>query len=79
MSSAIKIVKCLQDDFESSKELDMYLQFNFVLRDVSAFLVDGDYHWSQIAANKSAPAHLNYAILLPVIDNCGVTLKVEQV
>lgn len=68
-----------KDDFESSKELDMYLQFNFVLRDVSAFLVDGDYHWSQIAANKSAPAHLNYAILLPVIDNCGVTLKVEQI
>ncbi|XWS62075.1 hypothetical protein CRYUN_Cryun07bG0179900 [Craigia yunnanensis] len=35
-----------QDDYAhaSSEELDLYLQFDLVLSDVSAFLVDGDYH-----------------------------------
>lgn len=58
----------------------MYLQFNLILRDVSAFLVDGDYHWGQVSANKSsASANLNFVSFLPVIDNCGAILKLQQV
>ncbi|POO03120.1 Vacuolar protein sorting-associated protein [Trema orientale] len=73
-----------EDEFGSSKELDMYLQFNLVLRDVSAFLVDGDYHWGQVGqvpANKSSSssANLNHVSFLPVIDNCGAILKLQQI
>lgn len=72
----------MQDDHESasSEELDMYLQFNLILSDVSAFLVDGDYCWSQIPLNKyTGSANLNGVSFLPVIDNCGVILKLQQV
>lgn len=81
ISSIISAPKyLLQDDYGSSKELEMYLQFNVILRDVSAFLVDGDYHWSQDPANKSSgSSHLDYVNFLPVIDNCGVILKLQQV
>lgn len=73
-------MNCLQDEFGSSKDLDMYLQFNLVLRDVSAFLVDGDYHWGQAPVNKpSASAKLNYVSFLPVIDNCGAIIQLQQV
>ncbi|XP_062073801.1 uncharacterized protein LOC133778015 isoform X2 [Humulus lupulus] len=69
-----------EDEFGSSKELDMYLQFNLVLRDVSAFLVDGDYHWGEVSANKySTSSRSNYVSLLPVIDNCGAMLKLQQI
>ncbi|KAM6557396.1 hypothetical protein CsatB_004415 [Cannabis sativa] len=69
-----------EDELGSSKELDMYLQFNLVLKDVSAFLVDGDYHWGEVPTKKhSTPAHSNYVSLLPVIDNCGAMLKLQQI
>ncbi|KAL5551261.1 hypothetical protein UlMin_001437, partial [Ulmus minor] len=69
-----------EDDFGSSRELDMYMQFNLVLSDVSAFLVDGDFHWSQIPPNKPAvSANLNLVNFLPVIDKCGVVLKLQQI
>lgn len=56
----------------------MYLQFDLVLSDVSAFLVDGEYHWSQTSMNKSfGSAHRSS--FLPVIDRCGVILKLQQV
>lgn len=58
----------------------MYLQFNLILSDVSAFLVDGDYCWSQVPLNNStAPANLNAVSFLPVIENCGVIIKLQQV
>lgn len=57
-------------DSYSSEEQDIYLNFNLVLSDVSAFLVDGDYHW-----NKTSDG-IN---LLPVIDKCGIALKLQQV
>lgn len=72
----------MQDELESrsSQELDMYLQFNLILSDVSAFLVDGDYSWSQVPWNKSSgPANLNAVSFLPVIENCGVIVKLQQV
>ncbi|KAA8517176.1 hypothetical protein F0562_017469 [Nyssa sinensis] len=71
-----------QDDCELSPpdEMNMYLQFDLVLSDVSAFLVDGDYRWSETALNRSAgSAQLNVVSFLPVIDKCGVILKLQQV
>lgn len=72
----------LQDDYArvSSEELDLYLQFDLVLSDVSAFLVDGDYHWSQTSLKKSAGSiNIDGVSFLPVIDKCGVILKLQQV
>lgn len=71
-----------QDDNELSSDegSDMYLQFNLGLSDVSAFLVDGDFHWSQtpltISSNSMEPANISF---LPVINKCGVILKLQQV
>lgn len=51
-----------------------------VLSDVSAFFVDGDYHWSQHTLKGSAHSSQSSIVsYLPVIDRCGVTLKLQQV
>jgi len=55
----------------------MYLGFDLVLSDVSAFLFDGDYHWSQVSLNKSA--HSANSSFFPIIDKCGVILQLQQV
>uniref|UniRef100_A0A2P2MGT2 Uncharacterized protein LOC105636609 n=3 Tax=Rhizophora mucronata TaxID=61149 RepID=A0A2P2MGT2_RHIMU len=71
-----------QDDYSSrsSQELDMYLQFDLVLSDISAFLVDGEYRWNQTILNKSANStHSNHVSFFPVIDKCGVILKLQQI
>ncbi|XWS38677.1 hypothetical protein CRYUN_Cryun19dG0151500 [Craigia yunnanensis] len=71
-----------QDDYAraSSEELDLYLQFDLVLSDVSAFLVDGDYHWSHTSLRKSvASTNIDGVSFLPVIDKCGVILKLQQI
>ncbi|XP_057978559.1 uncharacterized protein LOC131164992 isoform X2 [Malania oleifera] len=71
-----------QDDhgLDSPEDMDIYLQFDLVLSDVSAFLVDGDYHWGQIPLNKCAGSdHLVGVSYLPVIDKCGVILKLQQI
>lgn len=58
----------------------MYLQFDVVLADVSAFLVDGDYHWKQISSNESlASTQRSNASFLPVVDKCGVLVRLQQV
>lgn len=71
----------MQDDYERrSDELDIYLQFDLVLSDVSAFLVDGDYHWGQTSLRSYAnSAHTSGVSFLPVIDRCGVILRLQQV
>ncbi|XP_052881690.1 uncharacterized protein LOC108482794 [Gossypium arboreum] len=71
-----------QDDnaLTSPEELDLYSQFDLVLSDVSAFLVDGDYHWSQTSLKKSAAStNTDGLSFLPVIDKCGVILKLQQI
>ncbi|XVF52445.1 hypothetical protein PTKIN_Ptkin05aG0018700 [Pterospermum kingtungense] len=71
-----------QDDYVRvpSEELDLYLQFDLVLSDVSAFLVDGDYHWSQTSLKKSAAStSIDGVSFLPVIDKCGVILRLQQI
>lgn len=75
-------MKSLQDDPDhgSLEELDMYLQFNLVLSDVSAFLVDGDYFWGHSPSKNSAgSSNSNGVSLLPFIDKCGVILTFQQV
>lgn len=58
----------------------MYLQFDLVLSDVSAFLVDGDYHWSENPSNKyDVSASISGVGFLPLIDKCGVILRLQQV
>ncbi|MED6185793.1 hypothetical protein PIB30_060531 [Stylosanthes scabra] len=67
-----------KDDHEQeSTEGNMYLRFDLVLSDVSAFLFDGDYHWSQISLNNSAPS--TSSGFFPIIDKCGVILQLQQI
>ncbi|KAJ4777649.1 Pleckstrin (PH) domain-containing protein isoform 2 [Rhynchospora pubera] len=66
-------------DYDSAdEEEDMYLQFNLDLSDVSAFLVDGDYEWS-LSPVETGPNPLGSNILLPVIDKCGIVVKLQQI
>lgn len=72
----------MQDDNKRrpSEELNMYLQFDLVLSDISAFLVDGDYNWSQASLRKSADSGKSNGVsFLPVIDKCGVIVRLQQV
>ncbi|KAK7307747.1 hypothetical protein VNO77_41077 [Canavalia gladiata] len=62
---------------QESAEDNMYLRFDLVLSDVSAFLFDGDCHWSQISLNKSA--HSTRSGFFPIIDKCGVILQLQQI
>lgn len=58
----------------------MYFQFDLVLSDVSAFLVDGDYHWNQVIGDRTDGSSKSTVInFLPVIDKCGVIVKLQQV
>ncbi|KAL0326633.1 UNVERIFIED_CONTAM: hypothetical protein Sangu_1741300, partial [Sesamum angustifolium] len=71
-----------QDDAEyaSPEEANMYTQFDLVLRDVSAFLVDGDYSWSQASLSRvDGSSKYSFISFLPVIDKCGVFLKLQQI
>ena len=87
MNSSIRIIRDSQlksfitqdySDSDFAEEKDMYLQFNFVLSDVSAFLVDGDYHWTRTVPEESS-AGQNYCNFFPVIEKCGIALKLQQV
>lgn len=72
----------VQDDaeFASPDERNIYSQFDLVLRDVSAFLVDGDYHWSEAFSDRNdIVSNHNFISLLPVVDKCGVFVKLQQV
>ncbi|GAB4857735.1 hypothetical protein Ancab_015642 [Ancistrocladus abbreviatus] len=65
---------------DSTEEANLYLQFDLVLSDVSAFLVDGDYHWSSDPLNiSSTSSMLSGVCFLPVVDKCGVFIKLQQI
>ncbi|PIN17888.1 hypothetical protein CDL12_09445 [Handroanthus impetiginosus] len=67
-------------DYGSPEEINMYTQFNLVLRDVSAFLLDGDYSWSQAYLNRTnGSSKHSFVSFLPVVDKCGVFLKLQQI
>ncbi|XP_015084887.1 uncharacterized protein LOC107028368 [Solanum pennellii] len=75
------LVISTKDDSEivSPEEMNMYVQFDMVLSDVSAFLVDGDYYWSQTPTNGVGPSRSTFVTFLPVIDKCAVVLKLQQI
>lgn len=57
-----------------------FLKFHMVLSDVSAFLVDGNFIWSETHGSRFPNGSpLGGMTLLPVIDRCGVIIKLEQV
>ncbi|GMH29787.1 hypothetical protein Nepgr_031630 [Nepenthes gracilis] len=64
---------------DSTDEANLYLQFDLVLSDVSAFLVDGDYNWSIDPLTQSSASMLNGISFLPVVDKCGVFIKLQQI
>ncbi|KAJ7944655.1 pleckstrin-likey (PH) domain-containing protein [Quillaja saponaria] len=70
------IIRTQDDNKHESVEENMYLQFDLVLSDVSAFLFDGDYHWSQSPWSNSYPANVSF---LPIVDKCGVILQLQQI
>ncbi|KAK1261313.1 hypothetical protein QJS04_geneDACA008707 [Acorus gramineus] len=73
------LILSTQDYWESdlSDERDMYMQFNMILSDVSAFLIDGDYQWGPTPGLIDAkPCN---GVFMPVIDKCGVVVKLEQI
>lgn len=68
------------EEWGSPEEMDMYLQFDLVLSDVSAFLVDGEYRWDRSPPSSSpGSSHLGCVSYLPVIDKCAVILKLQQI
>ncbi|ERN15489.1 uncharacterized protein LOC18443778 [Amborella trichopoda] len=56
-----------------SLEEHLYLQFKLGLRDISAFLVDGDFNW------RESPSDWKQNRYLPVLDKCGIMLKLQQI
>ncbi|CAH9120085.1 unnamed protein product [Cuscuta europaea] len=71
-----------KDDSEcvSHEDMNMYVQFDLVLSDVSAFLVDGDYLWGQVLPTSiGGSSKSNMISCLPVIDKCGLFVKLQQI
>lgn len=64
---------------ESVEIMNLYLQFDMVLSDVSAFLVDGDYSWGEASSVGHHGSSKLSGVLLPVLDKCGVVLRLQQV
>lgn len=58
----------------------MFLKFKLELKDISAFLIDGDYSWGERSLGCSASSsQQNAKRFLPVLDKCGVVVKLQQV
>ncbi|KNA21084.1 hypothetical protein SOVF_046540 [Spinacia oleracea] len=64
---------------ESVEIMNLYLQFDMVLSDVSAFLVDGDYSWGEASSVGHHGSSKLSGVLLPVLDKCGVVLRLQQI
>ncbi|KAL6008541.1 hypothetical protein ACLOJK_034054 [Asimina triloba] len=69
-----------EDEHDSMEESETYMRFTLGLSDVSAFLVDGDYHWSQTHLDTPASSlNLNKFDILPVIDKCRIAVRLQQI
>ncbi|KAK4262505.1 hypothetical protein QN277_028058 [Acacia crassicarpa] len=71
------VIRTQDDCQQGSDEKNMYLQFDLVLSDVSAFLFDGDHHWGQLPLNKSVDD--TNCRFFQIIDRCGVILHLQQI
>lgn len=69
------------DGLENSEENEIYMHFKLGLKDISAFLVDGDYDWKGKSHHKSATklVHTEISAHLPVLDECGITISLQQI
>ncbi|KAH9321017.1 hypothetical protein KI387_015656, partial [Taxus chinensis] len=65
---------------EALEEKDIYMQFKLGLKDISAFLVDGDYDWRENCKDKLALNTLRSenCVRLPVLDECGIFMSLQQ-
>ncbi|KAK9698879.1 hypothetical protein RND81_08G137700 [Saponaria officinalis] len=69
-----------EHESKSSESMNLYLQFDMVLSDVSAFLVDGDYCWGKASLSENlGSSRLSGPSLLPIIEKCGVVLVLQQI
>lgn len=68
----------------------MYSRFSINGKEISAFVVDRDFQWSEIAALSSQSGRVTqdtdsdvekstYNGILPVLDPCGMSLILDQV
>lgn len=66
---------------ESSEESEIYMHFKLGLKDISAFLVDGDYDWKGKSHQKSSTKLLQTEVSarLPVLDECGIIISLQQI
>lgn len=71
---------------------DLYSRFSITGKEISAFVVDRDFDWSEIASLSSGSLRSGDAsqeteigksrsvgVILPVLDPCGMTLVLDQV
>ncbi|KMT11750.1 hypothetical protein BVRB_5g105600 [Beta vulgaris subsp. vulgaris] len=74
------IIRTKDDRGSDSPEItNLYLQFDMVLSDVSAFLVDGEYGWAETSlGGHPGSSKMSGAVMLPVMDKCGVVLRLQQ-
>ncbi|XP_074317635.1 uncharacterized protein LOC141653693 isoform X2 [Silene latifolia] len=74
------IIRTKERDSKSPETMNLYLQFDMVLSDVSAFLVDGDYSWGKASPSGNlGSSKIPGPSLLHVIEKCGVVLVLQQI
>lgn len=81
MAYKLYVMQTQDDRGSDSPEItNLYLQFDMVLSDVSAFLVDGEYGWAETSlGGHPGTSKMSGAVMLPVMDKCGVVLRLQQV
>eukprot|EP01018_Ginkgo_biloba_P007485 Gb_23775 [translate_table: standard] len=69
------------NELESSEQKEVYMQFKLGLKDISAFLVDGDYDWREKSHHQSGmvPHQQEHCVSLPVLDECGIIMSLQQI
>ncbi|KAH9610754.1 hypothetical protein KSS87_017342 [Heliosperma pusillum] len=74
------IIRTKERGSKSPETMNLYLQFDMVLSDVSAFLVDGDYSWGKASPSGNlGSSKISGPSLLHVIEKCGVVLVLQQI
>lgn len=71
---------------------DLYSRFSITGKEISAYVVDRDFHWSEISSLSSASLSSgetspetegeepkSSGVILPVLDPCGMSLVLDQV
>ncbi|XP_057872719.2 uncharacterized protein LOC131078906 isoform X2 [Cryptomeria japonica] len=66
---------------EDLEEKEIYMQFKLGLKDISAFLVDGDYDWREKSKQRLTVKSQGSenCVCLPVLDECAIFLSLQQI